>query len=302
MDIYVCIDFFAEYSLKSELERLFGKFDISLNFPDKPKMGTEVYLQVPIRLNGKVGIDTISYITSHLKKEYQISCGESFSCRFNYLDFERSPFFRLVSTGNSSKAFLEHKKDGIKWKTICPSCGIQEKVQTSPLVMDTSKVGDRYMVNVGVDYWVVSEKMAYLMKEWEITGYELREVIHSGKKPAQPVFQVIPTNVLPSWSSEMKHYYFITEPEERCQTCNIRGRIDYPYHYNKRDLEQYPIKDINIMKDLKSNGSWAYRPVFLSKRFRDLLIENGITREVINRDDDNYKSRNWLFEPVVIIE
>ncbi|MEK4495689.1 hypothetical protein [Ureibacillus sp. FSL W8-0352] len=93
MDIYVCIDFFAEYSLKSELERLFGKFDISLNFPDKPKMGTEVYLQVPIRLNGKVGIDTISYITSHLKKEYQISCGESFSCRFNYLDFERSPFF-----------------------------------------------------------------------------------------------------------------------------------------------------------------------------------------------------------------
>ncbi|WP_026019022.1 hypothetical protein [Ureibacillus thermosphaericus] len=100
----------------------------------------------------------------------------------------------------------------------------------------------------------------------------------------------------------MKHYYFITEPEERCRTCNIRGRIDYPYYYNKRDLEQYPIKDINIMKELKSNGSWAYRPVFLSKRFRDLLIENGITREVINRDDNNYKSRDWLFEPVVIIE
>jgi hypothetical protein len=56
------------------------------------------------------------------------------------------------------------------------------------------------------------------------------------------------------------------------------------------------------MKELKSNGSWAYRPVFLSKRFRDLLIENGITREVINRDDNNYKSRDWLFEPVVIIE
>lgn len=158
------------------------------------------------------------------------------------------------------------------------------------------------MVNIGTDYWVVSEKMARLMEEWKITGFELQEVIHSGKKEGQPAYQVIPTNILQAWSTEMKHYYFITEPEERCPVCNIKGRVDYPYHYNKLDLEQNPIKDIDIMTEFCSNGSWAYRPVFISKRFRDLLIENGITREVLNMYDDNYGSRDWLFRLVIIVD
>lgn len=42
------------------------------------------------------------------------------------------------------------------------------------------------------------------------------------------------------------------------------------------------------MQELRANRQWAYRPAFISKRFRELLIENGIIREVINMHDNNY--------------
>ncbi|WP_339288756.1 hypothetical protein [Ureibacillus sp. FSL K6-0786] len=65
MEIYVRIGFSAEYSLKSELESFLRKLEIPLNFPDKPKRGTEVEIKVPIRINGVKGIDRRSYIISY---------------------------------------------------------------------------------------------------------------------------------------------------------------------------------------------------------------------------------------------
>lgn len=78
----------------------------------------------------------------------------------------------------SKKIRDHHKKDSVKLVSLSSNCGIQAKIQQSPLVIDTSKIGDRYMVNVGTEFWVISEKTASLMSEWEITGYTLKEVIH----------------------------------------------------------------------------------------------------------------------------
>lgn len=46
------------------------------------------------------------------------------------------------------------------------------------------------------------------------------------------------------------------------------------YLYSDRLPEKYPIQDINIMREWTSkwNHGWALRPMFVSKRFRDLLI------------------------------
>lgn len=297
METRVIVDFYADYYLKNKLEEFFYKYGIQLTFPEKRKHSSEVYVEVPINLNERLTVDTLARIISTLESEFNLSCGEALSFKFDDEDFKQ-----LRSTGNSPKVFLEHKKDGVEWITLCKYCGLQAKVQTSALVIDTSKIRDRYMVNVGVDYWVVSEKMALLMEKWDITGYKLQEVIHSGKKTAQTAFQILPTNILPSWSSVMKHYYFITETDDQCSICNIRGRIDYPYHYNKTDIEKNPIKDINILQEWKSNGQWAYHSIFFSKRFRDLLIDNGITRDVRNMYDNNYKSKDWLFDPVIIVD
>lgn len=298
----VVISFFVEYKLHNKIEKVFSKYGIDIVTPEKPKRVTDIYYEVPFILDSKNRLDTISTICNELKTKFNIDCGEMISYKFNDDDFNYAPLFELKSTGNSAKAFLSHKKDSVKLVSLCSNCGIQAKIQQSPLVMDTSKIGDRYMVNVGTDYWIISEKMASLMNEWEITGYTLKEVLHNGKNPAKSVFQLIPTNILPPWSAEMKHYSFVTEPEKKCSACSIRGRIDYPYHYNKSDLEEHLITDVNLMREWKPNGNIAYQPIFFSKKFRDLLNELNITRGVRDKFAKNYKSKDWLFEPVIIVQ
>lgn len=301
MEAIIIIGFFADYNLKDKIEDVFKEYQINFNSPDQPNssLDSEVYYEVPVTLNKTNNSHTISKIRKKLQTTFHIDCGETVSFKFDDNDFSNAPFYELKSTGNSPKAFLSHKSAGIKWTTLCKACNIQAKIQQSPLAMDTSKIGDRYMVNVGTDYWVVSERMASLMEEWRITGYTLKEVIHSGKNSPQPAFQVIPTSVLPPWSSEMKHYYFVTQQEGQCSTCDIRGRIDYPYHYNKSDLEHYPITDMMRMREWKPNGQWAYHSTFISKRFRNLLIENEITGDVRDIYAKNYKSKDWIFNPVI---
>lgn len=304
MEAIIIIGFLADYNMKDKIEEVFNEYQINFNYPEKPNstLDSEVYYEIPVTLNTVNNSNIISNICRDLKTKFNIDCGETVSFKFDDNDFINAPFYELKSTGNSSKAFLSHKNDGIKLITLCNVCKIQAKIQQSSLVMDTSKIGDRYMVNVGTDFWVVSEKMAALMEKWDITGYTLKEVIHSGKNSPQPVFQVIPTNILPPWSSAMKHYYFVTQSEGQCSECDIRGRIDYPYHYDKSDLEQYSITDISMMREWKSNGQWAYHPTFISNRFRRLLIENGITSDVRDIYAKNYKSKDWLFDPVIVVD
>lgn len=303
--------FIAEYRLHKKLKNFFNSYGIQFGLSEELEMYAHEYSPteenpyfVQISIKDRITMDTVSEIFSILQRDFQLDCSESVDFIFDQEDFNKSPFFMLVSTGNSSRAFLEHRRNCVEWKVLCEACGHKVKLQTSPLVMDTSRIGNRYMVNVGTDYWVISEKMAQLMEEWKITGYKLQEVIHVGKKNSQPAYQVIPTNTLPAWSTEMKHYEFITGNEDWCQKCNINGRVDYPYHYDKSDLEKYPIQDINIMKEWTSSGvnGWAYRPLFVSKRFRDLLIQNKITREVLNMSDNNYQSKDWFFEPVIVVD
>lgn len=200
MKTIVTIHFYDQLNQHKKLTEFFHAYGIHLSEPEKPPEGIdEVSYDIPIIVDEQLSLNTIRELFINLNKRFQLlQCFDSVDFKFDHEDFEKSPFFELCSTGNSPRAFLEHKKNCIKWKVICESCGLKAKVQTSPLIMDTSKIGTRYMVNVGTDYWVLSEKMAQLMEEWKISGYELKEIIHSGKMNGQCGYQVIPTNTLPT--------------------------------------------------------------------------------------------------------
>jgi hypothetical protein len=71
------------------------------------------------------------------------------------------------------------------------------------------------MVNVESAFWIVSEKMARLMEDWGITGYELQEVAHKGPSSGKvPCYLLVPIETLPAWSSKMPRIYFVTEEQE----------------------------------------------------------------------------------------
>jgi len=103
----------------------------------------------------------------------------------------------------------------------------------------------------------------------------------------------------------MRADFFVSEDEKRrqCPVCGIRGRINFPYHYDNRYLDEN-ICDVNVMKEWNVTGhanGWAYHPTFFSRRFRELLIKHNITREVRSVNSRNYKSKDWVFDPIQVV-
>ncbi|MEH7388805.1 hypothetical protein, partial [Bacillus sp. JJ1474] len=273
---------------------------IMLQTPDYGEL-SDVSFEVKVILNDKMNYENVKGIYRYLENELRIKhIGERFSFLYSDEEYDKASHFVLYSTGNSGGAFLKDKGTQFKNNIFCDACGLILQNQVSPLTIDTSKIKDRYMVNVGA-FWVVSEKMAELMNNWGITGYELKPVIHKGTvKGKQPAYQIIPTNTLPSWSNEMKHYYFATEEQEQCKDCGIRGRIDGPYIYIQKDLID-AAKDIYLPQEWTHNGKYVYRKTLFSKKFRDLIIENKISRDIRKMSDFKYGSQDWVFKPILLI-
>lgn len=216
---------------------------------------------------------------------------------FEKKDYDSSPFFVLRATGNTQKAFLESKGGKQEKVYMCDECGVYYNKLLSPLVVDTAKIKKRKMVNVNQEHWVITESFAEMLYKWGITGYSLEEVISkSSMKDNEIVYRLIPTTTMPPWNEKMK--FFNRHPSDPCTKCQLRNWVPLPYHYDA-DV-------INLETDFASTNEWvisgdlAYKPLLVSAKFRELLIENKITREVINAADSNYRSNDWLFEPVFI--
>ncbi|WP_093268288.1 hypothetical protein [Psychrobacillus sp. OK032] len=58
---------------------------------------------------------------------------------------------------------------------------------------------------------------------------------------------------------------------------------------------------INFWRDSFTTGFFSERRTLFSKKFRDLIIENKISKDIRGSDDENYGSKDWLFEPVILV-
>jgi len=300
MKVTVRINFIVNSDRSREIEDLFVSYGIQIVTPKKGK-SSELSYNVPI--TGEDGLDLyslVSTIINSLKNKFNVShVGEFFFYECNDIEYEEAPYFLIKSTGNSNKSNIDDTGNALEYTTYCPECRLQKKTLTQNLIIDTSVLQKKHMINVGSQFWVVSERMAELMHQWNLKGYSLKEVSHKSKKnEAVPAYQLIPTNVMPPWSKKMIHYYFTSEEEESCSYCGVRGRIDYPYHYDLNQLSQIDV-DIVKSKEFTSNGSYAYQTLLISKRFRNLLLEHKITRDVRSSFSENYGPNDWLLFPVI---
>lgn len=212
---------------------------------------------------------------------------------FEKRDYDAAPFFKLCSSGNSESAFLESRCLKIEKHFVCDSCGVHTRELLSPLEVNGTKIGKRLMVNVNTEYWVINEKLATLFDEWNLQGYKLEEVI-SRDTENRKLFRIIPEIVLPLWSETTEFLYF-----DRAQCCNLRNSVPGPFHYHTSDLQDIKT-DFASTNELVVSGNLAFRPLMVSSKFRELIISNNISKEVINIYDSNYRSFNWLFEPIVV--
>lgn len=214
---------------------------------------------------------------------------------FDKQDYEVSPFFRLTSTGNSRKAFLESKRaTKITKHELSHCCGVHTRELLSSLVINGSGIGKRLAVNVDTEHWVITEKLASLLNEWGMKGYRLEDVICMNASIPK-MFRLIPEVIMPPWADTTEYLYF----EDRAQCCDLRNYVPHMYHYQASSIEQVDT-DFAVTNELVVSGDLAYRPLLVSARFRKFILENKISKEILNIHNSNYKSYDWLFDPIAV--
>jgi hypothetical protein len=71
------------------------------------------------------------------------------------------------------------------------------------------------------------------------------------------------------------------------------------FHYDNSAISDLQT-DFAFTKEYVFSGSIAYKPMLVSAKFRNLIIENNISNEVFNLEDKQYKSNTWFFQPTIV--
>lgn len=290
--------FSIDESSQDQVINVYNRYGIFIGAPKIRKRSLKASFNPVFTLNEDVTYEHVAALYKSLEHELGIvSIGERFYFDFSDSEYEQAPLFTLNSTGNSPDMFIDDRGTLFSINTHCQHCGLMEKEQLSPLVIDTTEMNDRHLVHVS-GYWVASQELATLMKQEDIKGYELLEVIHQGPKEGkQKAFQIIPTQVLPESSAERVKLYFATE-QPPCR-CGLSGVINGPDIYNRKDIINID-KDVFLSAEWSHDGRYLYRKTLFSRKFRELIIKNNISREVRGEKDKNFGPKDWLFDPVLL--
>ncbi|MFB7156585.1 hypothetical protein [Lysinibacillus sp. NPDC056232] len=290
--------FSIDESSQDQVIKVYNRYGIFIGAPEIRKRNLKASFNPIFTLNDDVTYEHVAALYKSLEHELGIvSIGERFYFDFSDSEYEQAQLFTLNSTGNSPDMFIDDKGTLFSISTYCQHCGLMEKEQLSPLVIDTTEMKDRHLVHVS-GYWVASQELATLMKQEDIKGFELLEVIHQGpKEEKRKAFQIIPTQVLPESSTERVKLYFATE-QPPCR-CGLSGVINGPDIYYREDLTNIK-NDIVLSGEWSHDGRYLYRKTLFSRRFRELILKNNISREVRGEKDENFGPKDWLFDPVLL--
>ncbi|WP_427108892.1 hypothetical protein [Lysinibacillus xylanilyticus] len=290
--------FSIDQSSQDQVIKVYNRFGIFIGAPKIRKRNLKASFNPIFTLNEDVTYEHVAALYKSLEHELGIvSIGERFYFDFSDCEYEQAPLFTLNSTGNSPDMFIEDRGTLFSISTYCQHCGLKEKEQLSPLVIDTTEMEDRHLVHVN-GYWVASHELVTLMKQEDIKGYELLEVIHRGPEEGkQKAFQIFPTQVLPECSTERVKLYFATE-QPPCR-CGLSGVINGPDTYKLKDLTNIK-DDVFFSAEWSHDGRYLYRKTLFSRKFRELIIKNNISREVRGEKDKNFGPKDWLFDPVLL--
>ncbi len=290
--------FSIDESSKDQVIKVYNRYGIFIDAPEIRKRNLKASFNPIFTLNEDVTYEHVADLYKSLEHELGIvSIGERFYFDFSDSEYEQASLFTLNSTGNSPEMFLDDRGTLFSISTYCHHCGLMEKEQLSPLVIDTSKIEDRHLVHVS-GFWVASERLVTLMKQESIEGYDLLEVIHQGpERGKQPAYQIIPRQILPTCSSERVKLYFATE-QPPCR-CGLSGVINGPDIYDRKAITDLK-GDIFFSAEWSHDGRYLYRKTLFSRKFRELIIKNNISREVKGEKDRNFGPKDWLFDPVLL--
>ena len=168
--------------------------------------------------------------------------------------------------------------------------------QRRDLILKPSDMGKK---DVSLTYSfdvILSERMAHLLQDWGVSGFDLRPVQNHGKSDKPVLYQLQVTNVLPSMAAPPTEF----EAVRHCEVCGSTSRFLKHTHqwgeityYEDTDV-CYPRSVLEVAQDLNYTAEWfgelpAMKPtIIISQRLYRLLRE--------------HKVKHWDATPVYLVD
>ncbi|CAJ1002235.1 hypothetical protein [Brevibacillus aydinogluensis] len=270
-------DLKIKYKVDQILHSLIQDFVI----PEADIIRDDVFVQY----NFEIAYDTklITTIVKNLNAIYEKANGNmtptfrEFRYEYTYTDDEmkNAELFRITSIGNRPELY-HSSKSIVEFVPFCARCSRNEKVTKNNLIINTS-VMKKFPIIFVDKYLVISQELANKFNEWNLSGYQLREVIHKGKTTGEKAFQVIPTNILPPQTviDQLRNDPHIKQ--QTCPECGVVEYLQFPYCYDEK-ISQF-MQDFNFTYEYYPiNEETVVRQMLVSKKVITLLIEHGIAK------------------------
>jgi hypothetical protein len=179
----------------------------------------------------------------------------------------------------------------------CPACGARLK-QIRDLIVNKARMRGKDVSLTYSNEVILSERVAQLLYEAGLTGFELRPV-HHYKKPykGEPtLYQLVVTNVLPPMASpptEFEHFH-------HCDVCGRTSRfLKHTHQWGKIQYYEdtdvyYPRSVLEAAKDFNHTAEYfgelrvSHPYVIITQRVYRLLRE--------------HKVKNWAAVPVYLVD
>ncbi|CAJ1002229.1 hypothetical protein [Brevibacillus aydinogluensis] len=288
-----------DLKIKFKVDQILHSLIQDFEIPEADIIRDDVFAQYKF----EVAYDTelITAIVENLNAIYEKTKGRKlmsptfrgFRYIYKYTDDEikNAKLFNITSIGNKPQLYLSNKsKDEVA--SFCTRCLRNKKVNNNELAFNTS-VMKKYPIVFVDEHLVISQELADKFSEWNLSGYELREVIHKGKTTGEKAFQIIPTNILPPQTviEQLRNDPHIKQ--QTCPECGVVEHLQVPYCYDE-NISQF-MHDFNFTYEYYPiNNKTVIRDMLVSKKVITLLVEHGIAKLETLSDESK-----WTLVPVL---
>lgn len=272
--------------------------DLDLNVRIRPSQGPSDPPLVFYDLLSEYPSPRLEQLERYLER-LGVELGFRYFFRFEDDEYEAAPYYRMGAFGNTPQGYMASDGSAYITHTFCSACGIKQREQIAPLVINSSRLKHRAAVWVDGHRIVISERFAEKLAQWQVTGYELAPVVHRGKGSGVPAYQLIPTSRLPAGGSTMRFLYPPHLQDRLCPLCDWRRKMIMPLHYEKVALEN--AQDINMTTDIVAAADDTAHAIVISARLRRLILESGLALNARYDQEAKTDGRHWFFEPIVLV-
>jgi hypothetical protein len=198
-------------------------------------------------------------------------------------ELANAELFHLMIIGELIDACGEDFGTEYDDRNACPVCGAG-RLQRSNLRFDLSSLPATLDLGrtLALDEWLISRRLADVMRRQAITGYQVKEIEHKGKRPPKGMWYQLIVTGSAGHTVDPTHFgidYFTDDLEGKhtCPAHFLSGlHVLSEVYVNRKNLENVDLALTTNRIGIRSGGFMPTPLIMSSPRFYQLITQNKI--------------------------